>query len=230
MQELAIVIDFRPARWKPVDESRTSPPNATAPHRCWNWLVADWQWPSASLFAAFGLAALAPVWFATAGLVLGCVYLQLPIYPLHQWEEHRGDRFQLYIDRVIGRGREDLTPAATFWINALGVWLLDVVALYLAVFVDPSLGLMAIYLPLLNSLGHVVPAVVRGEYNPGLWTTLGLFLPVSGACAVIVATQSHACWKAHSLGAAVAFGVHAAIVVVVKRSLSRLAAATSQQS
>lgn len=199
-------------------------------HRCWHWLVTDWQWPSASLFAAVGLLTLAPLWFAASGLLVGCVYLQLPIYLLHQWEEHRGDRFRLYINRVIGGGCEALTPAATFWINALGVWLVDVVALYLAVFVDPSLGLMAIYLPLLNSLGHVAPAVIRRKYNPGLWTTLALFLPVSGACAVVMATQSNACWKAHSLGAAVAFGVHAAIVVTVKRRLSRLAAATSQPS
>lgn len=189
--------------------------------RCWNWLVVEWQWPHASLFAAVALAAVAPAWFAISGLVLGCVFVQLPIYLLHQWEEHRDDRFRLYINRVIGGGREALTPAATFWINALGVWLVDLVALYLAVFVDPALGLMAIYLPLLNSVGHVVPALMRREYNPGLWTTLGLFLPVSGACAVVVATNSHACWRAQILGLGVAFAVHVAIIVHVRRRLSR---------
>lgn len=189
--------------------------------RCWNWLVVDWQWPYAALFAAVSLAAIAPLWFATSGLVLGCVFVQLPIYLLHQWEEHRGDRFRLYINRVIGGGREALTPAATFWINALGVWLVDVAALYLAVFVDPALGLMAIYLPLLNSLGHVFPALIRREYNPGLWTTLGLFLPVSGTCAVVVATHSHACWRAHTVSLGAALAVHAGIIVHVRRRLSR---------
>lgn len=189
--------------------------------RCWNWLVVDWQWPSASLFAAITLLTVAPLWFAASGLVLGCVFLQLPVYLLHQWEEHRGDRFRLYINRVIGGGREALTPAATFWINALGVWGVDLAALYLAVFIDPALGLMAIYLPLLNSLGHIVPAVIRREYNPGLWTTLGLFLPVSGACAVVVATHSHACWRAQTVSLGVALAVHAAIIVHVRRRLSR---------
>jgi len=36
-------------------------------------------------------------------------------------------------------GRDVLTPIATFWINSLLVWLLNLVALYLACFVDLSL-------------------------------------------------------------------------------------------
>lgn len=110
-----------------------------------------WQWPYAAIFTAGFLGLLAPLVFRYAGLALGLVYLQLPIYMLHQYEEHTGDRFRLWFNSMIGPGRELLTPVATFWINSLLVWLLDFVALYLACFVDLSLGLIAIYLPPLNS-------------------------------------------------------------------------------
>ena len=144
------------------------------------WLVGGWHWPTASLFTAGFLLLLAPAWFSVMGLALTLVYLQLPVYMLHQWEEHRGDRFRAYINRVIGGGREALTPTATFWINALGVWAVDLAALYLAGFVDLALGLVAVYLPLVNAVGHLGPAVARREYNPGLWTSAALFLPLGG--------------------------------------------------
>ncbi len=56
--------------------------------RILNWLVAKWQWPYAALFAAGFLTVLAPLVFRYAGIPLGLVYLQLPIYMLHQFEEH----------------------------------------------------------------------------------------------------------------------------------------------
>ncbi|MBA4188484.1 MAG: HXXEE domain-containing protein [Planctomycetaceae bacterium] len=187
------------------------------------WLVDDWQWPYATLFAAGGLLAIAPVWFHVAGLPLTLVYLQLPIYMLHQWEEHRSDRFRLYVNRMVGGGREALTPIATFWINSLGVWAVDLVALYLAVFVDVGFGLIAIYLPLLNALGHVGPGIAKRAYNPGLWTALLLFLPVGGWSAAVV-SQASPGWEWHFIGVAVAVGVHAAILIHVARRLKRLRA------
>src|SRR5262249_53521145 len=143
-----------------------------------DWLVGKWQWPYASLFTAGFLTVLAPIVFRYAGISIGLIYLQLPIYMLHQYEEHAGDRFRLWVNNLIGHGRDVLTPIATFWINSLLVWLLDVVALYLACFVDLSLGLIAIYLPMLNAVGHCVPALLKKQYNPGLLTSLFLFLPV----------------------------------------------------
>ena len=190
--------------------------------RILNWLVGQWQWPYAALLTGGFLLALGPLWFHLAGVPLGCVYLQLPLYLLHQWEEHAGDRFRLFVNRDVLGGREALTPIATFWINALGVWLVDLVALYLAVLVDPALGLGAIYLALLNSLGHIGPGIGRRAYNPGLWTSLLLFVPVGGWSLYIVAEATHASWTMHALGIAVAVGVHAAILAHVARRLARI--------
>src|SRR5436309_3508105 len=134
--------------------------------RTWRWLVQQWQWPAASLFAGYLLLPLAPLWFSAAGLALGVVYLQLPVYMLHQWEEHTGDRFRAYVNQHLAGGREALTPSTTFWINSLGVWAVDLLALYLASFVQLSLGLIAVYLPLVNALAHVAAAIAWRQYNP----------------------------------------------------------------
>lgn len=187
----------------------------------WNWLVRDWQWPAAALFTSVFLLVLTPLVFQSTGLGLTLLYVQLPIYMIHQWEEHRGDRFRLYINQTIGDGREALTPSATFWINSLGVWGVDLVALYLAWAIAPWAGLAAAYLAVVNAIPHLAMTIKRREYNPGVITAALLFLPIGGWC--IAEIGLHASWQANGLALLVAVGVHAAIVIHVARRMARLA-------
>ena len=184
------------------------------------WLVKEWHWPAASIFAACFLLLLAPLWGSMAGMGLAIVYLQMPLYMFHQGEEHIGDRFRLYINRRVGKGREALTPIATFWINALSVWGLNLAALYLATFVDLSFGLAGVYLTLINGIGHIGQALAFREYNPGLWTSLVLFVPV-GAWG-LYELGPLVTWKAHVLGIAVAVAVQAAIIGYILRRARHL--------
>ncbi len=194
--------------------------NGTRP--AMRWLVDEWQWPYASLFTGLALLILAPAWFLAAGSALGCVYLQLPLYMLHQWEEHADDRFRRYVNQHIAGGREALTPLATFWINALGVWATAIIALNLAACVQLSLGLIGVYLLLVNGLAHIGPAVRNRAYNPGLWTALLLFLPVGGWSCYVISTASGAGWPAHAIGVGAALAVHAAIILHVIRRIRAL--------
>lgn len=188
------------------------------------WLVGRWQWPAACLFAAGVLLLMMPVWAYAGGTALALVALQLPMYMIHEFEEHTGDRFRLYMNRVIGDGREVLTPAAAFWINAVGVWGLELVALYLAAFVDLSLGLVAFYLPLVNAATHIREAVVRREYNPGLCTAVVLFVPLAGWGLYAVSIASAATWVDHAAAVGVAIGLHAAIIAYLVVRIRRLRA------
>ena len=185
----------------------------------WTWLVTQWQWPQATLFTAFFLFALLPFIAAGAGSALGLIFLQLPIYMLHQWEEHSGDRFRKYVNRVFGGGREALTPTATFWINSLGVWGVDLLALYLAWAVAPAAGLVAGYLALVNALLHIVPACVRREYNPGLVTAVFLFPIVGGWC--VWHAGASAGLLSHLIAFSAAVGIHLLIVAHVVQRLTR---------
>jgi hypothetical protein len=172
------------------------------------------------LTASF-LAVLAPLVFRYAGIPLGLVYLQLPIYMLHQYEEHAGDRFRLWVNNMLGHGNV-LTPIATFWINSLLVWLLDIVALYLACFVDLSLGLIAIYLPLVNAFGHIIPLIIKRQYNPGVATSIAIFLPIGVLSAYVVSRAAGAGYQDHLLALGVAIAVHATILIHVHRRISYL--------
>jgi hypothetical protein len=192
------------------------------------WLVGKWQWPYATLLAAGFLAVIAPLVLRYAGTPLGLVFLQLPIYMLHQYEEHREDRFRLWVNNTIGGGREVLTPTATFWINSLLVWVLDLIALYLACFVDLSLGLIAIYLPILNACGHIIPAIVKRQYNPGLVTSLFVFLPVGVLSAEIVSRAANSSLQYHLLALGVAIAVHATIIVHVRHQIADLSRADAR--
>ena len=186
----------------------------------WGWLVRDRQWPAASLFAAVFLLAILPPFASSAGTALALVFVQLPIYLVHQWEEHAGDRFRQYVNRVIGGGRELLTPGLTFWINCLGVWVVDLVALYLAWAVAPAAGLVAGYMALVNAVVHITQAVVRQEYNPGLGTAVVLFLPVGGWCVWEVGAGVGT-W-AHVIGLGAAIGGHAVIFACLAARRARL--------
>lgn len=186
----------------------------------WTWLVREWQWPTAALFTGVVLlAVLPPVAFFT-GTAVALVFAQLPIYMLHQYEEHAGDRFRKYANTVLGGGQEALTPAATFWINSVGVWGVDVLALYLAWLVAPSAGLVAGYLTVVNAAVHLAQAVARREYHPGLVTAVVLFLPVGGWC-VYEAGAGGGFWP-HAAGLAGAVAIHAMIVAYVARRLAGL--------
>lgn len=153
---------------------------------------------------------------------MALVFLQLPLYMLHQFEEHAHDRFRIFVNQRIGGGREVLTPWAVFVINSFGVWGVDLVSLYLAYFVHPALGLIAIYLTLVNAVAHLGMALAMRCYNPGLLTAIILFFP-GGIWALLVVSQaSQAGWKMQALGLAVALLTHLLIVVHVRRRRASL--------
>lgn len=196
--------------------------------RTLDWLVGRWEWPNAVLVTAVTITLLLPVWYADAGLLTVLVVLQLPLYMFHQYEEHHGNRFVTYFNRVVGDGYEVLTPMSAFVINSIGVWGVIFAGIVLYRFAAPGYGTVATDLALVNVLGHVQLAVRRREYNPGLWTALLLFIPFGGAGLYAVTTLGHATLAQEALGAVVAIAIHAAIIVYGNRrkfALANMAAA-----
>jgi hypothetical protein len=191
-----------------------------------DWLVGRWQWPMACLFSAAILLLLLPLWASVGGAVIALVYLQLPLYMIHQFEEHAGDRFRTYLNRNVAHC-EALTPAAAFWINSIGVWGLDIVALYLACFVNPVYALVAFYLPIVNALTHIREAVARREYNPGLGTSIVLLLPIGGWGMYEVSKLTEATWADHAFGLVAAIAIHVAIIVYLVARVMRLRTAVA---
>ena len=182
-------------------------------------------WVYGGFLAGILFLLLAPVFLVGFAFPFVMVVLQLPLYMVHQYEEHDGDRFRVFVNEHVGGGREVLSRGAVFVINIGGVWLLDVVVIWLAATVDVGLGLIAIYAALVNALVHIAVGVATRRYNPGLITAVLLLRPVGGVGTWIVSRTGTVGVGYHALGIVVAVALHLAIVGYALRNRRRLAGA-----
>lgn len=179
------------------------------------WFLRNWMY--AGFVSGLFLLAMTPLFAEVWSRQLLLIFLLLPIYMLHQLEEHNNDRFRLWVNANLAGGRDVLPPQVVLVINVGFVWILDLVVLYLARFVALGLGLIAVYLTLVNAVTHIVGALVLRRYNPGLVTAVVLFLPV-GFCSLLVVSCAPDVAVTHQIiGVSVAVLLHAGIVVYVKR-------------
>jgi hypothetical protein len=185
-----------------------------------DWFFNNWMY--AGFVAGLFLLAVTPIFAGALSLPLLLIYLQLPIYMIHQLEEHNHDRFRLWANEVIGGGLEALTPPAVVFINVVGVWAVNLIALYLSHFVDVGLGLIAVYLTLINAVVHILGAGVLRRYNPGLVTAVLLFLPVGIYALTVVSHAPGVTATDHVIALTTAIILHLAIIAYVKRRLALL--------
>jgi hypothetical protein len=188
--------------------------SAKEPAMSMNWFERYWMYTG--VVAGLFLLSIVPLVVGAWSLPLLLVYLQLPIYMLHQLEEHYDDRFRRFVNEHVAGGRQALTTPAVVFINVPGVWGVNLIALYLAYFVDPGLGLIAIYLTLVNAVAHIVATIVVRSYNPGLVTALVLFLPVGTWGLVALSRVPGVTMSYHIVGLGIALLIHVAIIAHVK--------------
>jgi hypothetical protein len=112
------------------------------------------------VLAAILLLSLSPLPLAGWPMPLAAPFQLLPPTMVHRYEEHDQERLRLFFNETIGKGFDVLSPLAVSITNGSGVWL--------------SLGwaFIAVYLVLVHTVVHIVPAVLFRRYNPGLVTAL----------------------------------------------------------
>jgi hypothetical protein len=188
------------------------------------------RWVAVALVLGVALLGLEPFVAARMGwnLFIVLVYLQTPIYMLHQVEEHTGDRFRASINREVFGGVEALTPLTVLWVNIPGVWGITAVSLCLAVFCAAGWGLIGVYLVAVNAAIHVGSALRLRRYNPGLWTATFLFVPLS-VLTFWKSTATMATWVHHLAGFAVAAAMHGFLIVHTGRRAAQLQHGAAQQ-
>ncbi|SMD14150.1 HXXEE domain-containing protein [Rhizobium sp. RU36D] len=176
------------------------------------------NWVYGGMLAGILLLCLTPLLLSGWSLAMIAVFLQLPVYMLHQYEEHDAGRFGQFINSEIGEGHTVLSDAAIFVINVPGVWGINALSLWLAALFGAGFGLIGIYLTLVNALVHLAPAIRMRMYNPGLVTAAVLFLPVGIWALIAVSAAPGVTVAHHALGLASALFIHAAIVAHVFRN------------
>ena len=174
------------------------------------WLYRHWV-PAALIMGIFLLLLLPALTLSWQTPIL-LIYLQIPIYMLHQVEEHTGDRFREFVNQRVFGGVEALSREAVLVINIPGVWGVGLLSLYAALFFGAGWGLAGIYLVVVNGIVHLVAGVLFRAYNPGLWTALALFLPAGGFALWMLNSTARVSGVQNAVGLAIAIAIHVAIV------------------
>jgi hypothetical protein len=187
-----------------------------------SWMLDNWA--RMSLPLAVLLLCSLPVFLTAKNIPLILLYAMLPVYMIHQYEEHAHGKFVAFVNSVVGKGYEVLTKGFAFWINILDVWLVFLVSFYLAKFVAIGFALVPIYLSILNGVTHVIASVVLRRYNPGLYTSLVLFFPWGVSLLVYFNGIIQAKLLFNGIGILAGIAGHAVIVIPVLRRRNKLEA------
>lgn len=180
------------------------------------------NWSYAGLTVAVFLVLMVPLVWASWSPVLVLALLQLPAYMGHQVEEYFHDNFRNYLNNKVAHGREALNRQSVLFVNIVGIWVVDLMVLYLTHFVRPGLILIAAYLTLVNAAIHMLLAALNRSYNPGLITAILLLLP-AGATGVWVAVRTHQAARSdHLLGLGIALLIHLLIVLHIYRRVKQV--------
>lgn len=163
-------------------------------------------------FAVLMLCSL-PVLLTSDNVALVLLYTLLPLYMFHQYEEHAHGKFVDFFNSTVGRGCPVLTKSSAFLINVLGVWLVFFVSFYLAKYVALGVVFVPVYLVLVNAVTHLVTGIRLRRYNPGLYTSILLFLPWGSFLAIYFGYTVQSSLLFGGVGLLVAIIEHAIIVV-----------------
>src|SRR3984957_7817196 len=108
------------------------------------------NWVYGGFLAALMLLALTPVLASRWSVALLLMWLQLPAYMVHQYEEHDGASTARVVSATSGNGEDGLRRFGTLVVYIAGVWGVDPISFWLATRVSLGLGLIAVYLSLVN--------------------------------------------------------------------------------
>jgi hypothetical protein len=145
-----------------------------------NWLYKNWAKLCIILSIIVTLIILLVV--KTDNVILFLIWIQIPIYLLHQFEEHSWPGgFKRFVNKEIfnvENGEYPLNDKTIFWINVPIIWILMPIFAALS-FYNLFFGLWIPIFAVFNSLTHVIGAIVKRKYNPGLFVSVVLGIPVA---------------------------------------------------
>jgi len=145
-----------------------------------NWIYKNWAKICIILSVVVTLIIFLVV--KTSDVLLFLIWIQIPIYLLHQFEEHSWPGgFKKFFNKEIFHvedGEYPLNDTNIFWINVPIIWILMPIFAALS-YVNLFFGLWIPYFAVFNSLTHVVAAIIKRKYNPGLFVSLILGIPVA---------------------------------------------------
>ncbi len=151
------------------------------------------HWADSTLMMALALIVLLLSFLPNTPWYLFLIWLQFPIYLIHEFEEHVfPGKFREFINREVFHSNVDdspLTIPAVFWINILAIWILFPIAAILAQHVSPEYGLLLPIFGLFNASLHILMLLIKRKYNPGVLVSLFVNYP-SGIYTLYILNQA----------------------------------------
>ena len=159
----------------------------------------DLAWPWIGLVFALGIGALLATNLLRSDLTIArwrdprwLSFLAVVVYMVHNVEEYGVSAtgvvhaFPDSLCQLLGQSPYPecgIPPAFYLFVNLPLVWVAGPVAALLSTRL-PLVGLSLWGVIAVNAVVHIVPAIVRREYDPGLITAIVLFLPLTAMTAV----------------------------------------------
>ncbi|NOX73102.1 MAG: HXXEE domain-containing protein [Alphaproteobacteria bacterium] len=160
-------------------------------------------WPKTTVYLAIFTSALLLIFRGQMDAALFLIWLQVPVYFLHQFEEYifPGGFIRYFNINVLGASTPDfpVTRTFAFWINVPIIFIAFPATAFLAGKVGLAFGLWVAWFSILNAFSHVVLFFKQG-YNPGFAVSATLNIPVGVGTLAYIATHDLVTIKAQIIG------------------------------
>jgi hypothetical protein len=178
------------------------------------WLIANW--PKSTIFLAIYTATLLTLYLMPTNLALYLIWIQVPVYFLHQFEEYvfPGGFMAFFNAHVLASNRPDfpLDAVASFYINVPIIFVAFPLSALLAGSYGIAVGVWTVYFSMINAASHV-GMFFKSGYNPGLAVSVVLNIPVGLFAIGYFFVHDTVSWQAHAIGLLIGLGVQGALMV-----------------
>ena len=178
-----------------------------------NWFIKNWT--KSTLFLAIYLTILLVLFVMKQNFALFLVWIQTPVYFLHQFEEYilPGGFMAFFNTKMLGSKKPDfpLDETVSFWINGSVIFIAFPISAILATLFGLSFGIWVAYFSVVNAVSHVAMFFVH-RYNPGFWVSLLVNIPVGLFTIWYFASNQIIPAGAHVIGLLIALAVQGTVM------------------
>ena len=186
-----------------------------------DWLYKNWS--KLSVGVAVVLTLLIFTFIKPVNILLFLIWIQIPIYLLHQFEEHSRNGFKNYVNKKVFNvvdGDYPLNDRNIFWINIPIIWILMPLSALLS-YINPLIGLWIPFFGVINSLSHVIFSIVNKQYNPGILVSLILGIPVGTYALMILYSNLMISYFVTGLSVGFAIILHMIVFLYIKNTYKK---------
>ena len=125
------------------------------------------HWPKSTIFLAVYSTILIFLFVLKIDIALFLIWIQLPVYWLHQFEEYvfPGGFIETFNRQILGSNEKEwpMSKRASFWINIPIIYIAFPLSAIMAGTIDISIGIWTAYFSILNATSHVGMFVKKKE-------------------------------------------------------------------